>query len=272
MKRIYQLLTILFIAIVFAGLGSCGNRTQSEQEPIVLEERQVIQQRIEENVYPLPTAAEVIKLLTELDLGYTIGISNPVGNASDYVTSSSRAINMGIYGSDLSYATLYNMQQEVINYLNAIRVLANDLNMSQIYDERLYENIKENFENREELVAILTKSYEETYSFLANNDQEGLALLVVGGAWVEGMYITTHISESVYHVEGIVRVLLDQKKSFELFLDLARPYSDDPLVKGFLDELEPVRKVYEGMSTSLSQKNVEDLTSAIAQVRNQLIR
>ena len=59
---------------------------------------------------------------------------------------------------------------------------------------------------------------------LSENDQQPLALLVVGGAWVEGMYLTTHVSEAAYQVAGISKVLLEQKKSFELFLEITQPY------------------------------------------------
>ena len=82
----------------------------------------MLEDEIEKNVYPLPTSAEVIKMLSELEVGYILGIANPVDNARKYLTSSGKAINMGVYGADLSYATLYNIQQEVINYLDAIQV------------------------------------------------------------------------------------------------------------------------------------------------------
>jgi hypothetical protein len=270
MKRICIQVIIPFLVMATVGLGSCKNRKTEGQQRLELDERARIEKEIEESVYPLPTSADVIKLLTDLDVGYIIGISNPVDKASGYLTSRDRAVNIGIYGADLSYATLYNMQQEVINYLSAVRTLANELNMSQIYDESLYNEIKQNFDNRDQLVSLLTDAFNNTYVYLSENGQESLALLVVGGAWVEGMYITTNISESVYHVEGIVKVLLEQKASFELFMDLAKPYSDDPLVRDFLIELEPIVKVYEGLETSLTMKNVEDITKAISTVRDKL--
>ena len=192
---------------------------------VELEQVKTIESEIEANVYPLPTSAEVINMLTELEVGYIIGISNPVENAKKYFSSTSRAINLGVYGADLSYATLYNKQQEVINYLSAIRSLANELNMSKIYDETLYDKIKQNFDNKDELVKILTGAFNDTYAFLSENDQQALAILVVGGAWVEGMYLTTHVSEAAYQVAGISKVLLEQKKSFELFLEIAQPYA-----------------------------------------------
>ncbi len=66
--------------------------------------------------------------------------------------ATSRSVNMGVFGADLSYCTLYNINQEVIDYLNAIRTLANELNMSKIYDETLYDRIKANVDNKDELV------------------------------------------------------------------------------------------------------------------------
>jgi hypothetical protein len=166
---------------------------------------------------------------------------------------------------------LYNISQEVINYLDAIRSLATELNMSKIYDETLYNRIKENFDNRDELVSILTDAFNNTYAYLSENDQQTLALLVVGGAWVEGMYLTTHVSEAAYQIAGIAKVLIDQKKSFDLYLDITKPYLDDPALKDFVDKLEPIKNVYAELTTSLTNKNIIDITNAIESIRNQIL-
>jgi len=225
-----------------------------------MEQKKSIEGQIESNVYPLPSSAEVIQMLTQLEVGYIFGITNPVENSKKYFSSTAKATNLGVYGGDLSYATLYNIQQEVINYLDAIRVLANELNMSQIYDETLYDRIKLNFDNRDELVKILTEAFDKTY-----------ALLVVGGAWVEGMYLTTHVSEAAYQVAGISKNLLEQKKSFELYLEVTKPYENDPVIKDFLTKLEPIKTVYNTLGTSLTEQNIKDITKAIELVRAQIV-
>jgi len=272
MKRIFIQVFLPLLVLAAIGLGSCKSCNTDEQQSIVLDERAKIEKSIEKSVYPLPTSAEVMKLLNDLEIGYMIGISNPVEKASGYLTSKDRAVNLGIYGADLSYATLYNMQQDVINYLNAVRILANELSMSQIYDENLYTSIKENFDNKDNLVALLTDAFNKTYGYLSENDQESLALLVVGSSWVEGMYITTNISESVYDVEGIVKVFLEQKNSFDLFIDIAKPHADDPLIGEFLKALEPIGNVYAGIETSLTEKNVMDIKKTIESVREKLTK
>ena len=101
---------------------------------------------------------------------------------------------------------------------------------------------------------LLTNTFNDTYNYMADNDQQTLALLVVGGAWVEGMYLTTNVSEAAYNVAGISKVLLEQKKSFDLFLDLTKPYMDDPMIRDFVKELDPIKKVYAGLGTSLTDR------------------
>lgn len=273
MKKAVAVLIIPVVVLCLTSLGSCKNRSErKELKKVDLEQiEDTIKSEIEKNVYPLPTSAEVIRMLSELEVGYILGISNPVGNARKYLTSQSKALGLGSYGADLSYATLYNIQQEVINYLDAIRSLAADLNMSKIYDETLYDRIKENVDNRDELVNILQEAFDNTYAFLSENDQEVLALLVVGGAWVEGMYLTTHVSEAAYQIAGISRVLIEQKNSFDLFLEITQPFLDDPSLKEFIDKLDPIKNVYARLTTSLTNQDIIDITDAIKTIRSQLI-
>ena len=273
MKKIFAGFILTLVIISFICLTSCKNRTAAKQQKKIEQEQvKTIENQIETNVYPLPTSAQVIKMLTELEVGYIIGISNPVENTKKYFSSTTRAINLGVFGADLSYVTLYNIQQEVINYLDAIRSLSNELNMSKVYNEDFYTKIKQNFDNRDELVKILTGAFNDTYAYLSDNDQQPLALLVVGGAWVEGMYLTTHVSEAAYQVAGISKVLLEQKKSFDLFLEITKPYLNDPSVGDFVKLLDPVKKVYEGIGTSLTEQNIKDITKVIVGVRDQIVQ
>jgi hypothetical protein len=272
MKKAIAVLILPMLILCVPGLNSCkSGKSEKKDKEVELQKVDTLESEIEKNVYPLPTSAEVIKKLTELEVGYFLGISNPVENAKKYFTSASKAINLGGYGADLSYATLYNIQQEIINYLNVIQSMATDLHMEQIYDASLYDRIKQNFDNKDALVKILTDAFDKTYAFLSGNDQQQLALLVVGGAWVEGMYLTTHVSEAAYQNAEFSKVLIEQKESFDLYLNITKPYMEDQNIKEFVTLLEPIRKVYEGLTTSLTQQNIADITKAITTVRSQII-
>jgi hypothetical protein len=268
MKKTIAILIIPTLLFGFSGLTGCKQgKAKKEFHKEEQEQVKTLEIEIESNIYPLPTSAEVIKMLADLEVGYQFGISNPVENANKYISSTARAINMGVYGADLSYCTIYNINQEVINYLGAIRNLANELNMSKIYDETLYDKIKENFDNKDKLVEILTKAFNDTYTYLSDNEQQTLALLVVGG-----MYLTCNVSEAAYQVSGISKNLIEQKKSFDIFLEITKSYESDPNISDFLKKLDPIKKVYEGLTTSLTMQNIMDITKAINEVRVQIVQ
>jgi hypothetical protein len=272
MKKTIAAVIIPLLILSFSVMSSCKNSSDKKgKKSEVTEPRQKFDDEIQKNVYPLPTSAEVIKMLTDLEVGYNLGISNDVDNAKKYYTSAARSINLGVYGADLSYATLYNMDQKVIDYMDAIRTLANDLNMTKIYNAPLYDSIKKHFDNKDKLVKILTGAFDETYAYMSDNDQQVLALLVVGGAWVEGMYLTVNVNEAAYSIYGISKVLIEQKKSFDLFMDITKPYLEDPILADFVKTLEPIKNVYAGLSSSLTDKNIKDITAAMTIIRNKIV-
>jgi hypothetical protein len=273
MKKTIAAVILPFLVLGFIGCnsGSGDKKNTQKQKTSEVLQKEKIEKEITKNVYPIPTSAQVIKMLTDLEVGYIIGISNSPENSKKYYTSAKRSINLGVYGADLSYATLYNISQEVIDYMDVIRNIANDLNMSKIYNAPLYDSIKKNFDNKDKLVKILTDAFNDTYAYMSENDQQTLALLVVGGAWVEGMYLTTHVSEAAYQVSGISKVLIEQKKSFDLYLDLTKAYIDDVNIKDFVNNLEPIKKVYAGLGTSLTMDNIKDITTAISTIREKII-
>src|SRR5512133_696540 len=103
MKRTIAIVTSLTLILSLITLPSCKNKSaERTQKKVELEKVKAIEGQIETNVYPLPTSAEVIKMLTEVEVGYIIGISNSVENGKKYFTSQSRALNLGVYGADRS--------------------------------------------------------------------------------------------------------------------------------------------------------------------------
>ncbi len=86
------------------------------------------------------------------------------------------------------------------------------------------------------------------------------------------MYLTTHVSEAAYQVAGISRNLLEQKEAFNTFLEVTKPYENEEDISNFLAILEPIKKVYEGLGTSLTQQNIIDITKAIEGIRAQIIK
>jgi hypothetical protein len=86
MKKALAIILIPVLLLGLSVLSSCKGKSEKRQQKIVeMSQVKTIENEIEKNVYPLPTSAEVIKMLTELEVGYIIGISNPVANSKKYL-------------------------------------------------------------------------------------------------------------------------------------------------------------------------------------------
>ena len=269
-KLILYILPLMLLAACKSGGGKSGQLAAPDS---ILNQgvMEVSGQAMNEIIENISSPVEIAALLKKVGAPFSNKYLASTDKAENFTSANQQALNLGVYGADLSYATLYNYQQEVNNYMNVIRGLANDLNMSKIYNAALYDSIKKNFDNKDRLVQILTKAFNDTYAYMSENDQQTLALLVVGGAWVEGMYLTTHVSEAAFQTANFSKVLLDQKKSFELYLDLTKSYMDDPMISNFVKNMDPIKKVYSALGTSLTLNNIKDITVAIATIRGKII-
>jgi hypothetical protein len=85
------------------------------------------------------------------------------------------------------------------------------------------------------------------------------------------MYLTCNVNEAAYSVYGISKVLIEQKKSFDLFIDITKPYLEDPILGDFVKTLEPIKNVYAGLTTSLTDQNIKDITAAMTIIRNKIV-
>ena len=46
---------------------------------------------------------------------------------------------------------------------------------------------------------------------------------------------------------------------------------DNPVVGDFVKTLDPIKTVYAGMTTSLTEQNIKDITAAISVIREKVI-
>ena len=165
MKKTIALVLVPALFVAFLGVTSCKNRASREgQKQIEMEQVQIVQGEIAANVYPLPSSAEVVNMLTDYDIGYIIGISNPTDNASKYISSSSRALNLGVYGGD-RVTLLFTTCNRVINYLDVIRNLRWVRTCRRFMMKHYMTGSRIIMTTKDELVSILTTAFDKHMRF-----------------------------------------------------------------------------------------------------------
>ena len=215
--------------------------------------------------HTIPSPLETSNMFLKAGMNYDPALLNPVENVSNYSTSTSQALNLGVYGADLSCASIFDQTQESMFYLNCSKKLADKLGVSSAFDERTMERFERNINNRDSLMNLINDSYWRTDAYFQEGERENMSALIIAGGWIEGLYLGTQMMETQGINDNIARKIAEQKYSYENLLDLLETFSDDPEVvkiKEGLLKLKPVFdsiKVVEG-STSVT-KNEDGSTT-----------
>ena len=266
---------LTLITSVVLLLTSCNMKRKSSgdgsQDGAVLE-KTTVEEKVREFVYPLPTAFEVTEMLNRIGAAYILTLSNPVSNVERYLTEKSKALNLGIYSADLSYASTYNQKQSVIDYMDVSKKLIDALNISGAISQDVIEQVEANQDNKDELVNIITNTFYDTYEYLNQANRGSVSLLVLAGTWVEGLYIVTHITENVYYNKEMVTIIMKQKASLDTLMELMQVAKDDPAVAETISELLPLYNTYLAVENdAITEAQVLFITKEIYRVRNKIV-
>jgi len=268
-------IALTLITSVVLLLTSCNMKRKSSgdgpQDGAVLE-KTTVEEKVREFVYPLPKAFEVTEMLNRIGAAYILTLSNPVSNVERYLTEKSKALNLGIYSADLSYASAYNQKQSVIDYMDVSKKLIDALNISGAISQDVIEQVEANQDNKDELVNIITNTFYDTYEYLNQANRGSVSLLVLAGTWVEGLYIVTHITENVYYNKEMVTIIMKQKASLDTLMELMQVAKDDPAVAETISELLPLYNTYLAVENdAITEAQVLFITKEIYRVRNKMV-
>ena len=119
MKKLsYAFVLALTTSIFF----SCGGGNQGTEESDG-ETLAALESFVEEEFdYPIPTSYEVVNMLQKANANFVFNITNNPDNVANYETQWQKAMNLGVYGADLSYASTYNKSEETAQFLDASKI------------------------------------------------------------------------------------------------------------------------------------------------------
>lgn len=204
--------------------------------------------------YSLPSPLESAMLIKTSGTTFEEKLLNPISNTSKYNTNKNLALNLGIYTTDLSYASLFDQAQITINYMDAAKKMADGLGILDAIDKSTIDRLEENINNRDVILDIISETFMSSTSFLKENDRQALASVVMVGGWIEGLYIATQlVGDKPINNSKIVERIVDQKLSLDMVLKLLESNKDNVDVTGILKEMEDLKVTYDKIIISSSK-------------------
>lgn len=277
LKSFIKKSTIVLLSgmIIFSVVNCTGGKNGEQNDEAMAEsklDKEEVQQKVREVVYPLPTAFEVTEMINKVEATYIIGLTNETGNVDKYFTDKDQAINLGVFHADLSYASTYNMKQEVMNYMEASENLVIELGITGAFSISFVDEVEANIDNKDKLVDLVSGAFYDTYEYLVKNDKEDLSLLVLAGTWIEAMYISCNISESIYHNPELVKIILHQKSSLDKLIELLVPHKEHETIQSVLADLQPIKEVYDSVDENgITEAQLNDIIEQTSKLRKKII-
>ncbi len=295
----YGIILAVIVSISGCGTGG-GNAKKDEAATEAAKDNTAIYEEIKqaEKIFnALPSPLESAMLIRSADARFDEKLLNAVDNVSGYVTNKSMALNLGIYTCDLSFASLYDQTQLIINYMNAAKKMADGLGILDAIDDATIERLEANINNKDVIMEIVGETFMNSNSYLQDNNQPAIAAMVLVGGWMEGLYIATQLVDlKEFNGNKLVSRIIDQKLSIGILLNLLENNKSNPAIeelivqvnqlKSIFDKISinatPVRPEYDKTSnvtvlrsevkTNMTPGVFKELSAAVAQVRNSFVK
>lgn len=220
--------------------------------------------------YSLPSPLETAMLIKNAGAQYDEALMNPTENTSKYITTRSRALNLGIYSTDLSYASLFDQTQATLDYIDAAKEMADGLNILDAIDEATIQRLEENINNRDVIIDIISETLMNSSSFLKENGLEATSSVVLVGGWVEGLYIATSLVNKNDLKSKLVERIVDQKLSLDIMVKLLEESSEDDDAMAVLEDVKALKAIFDKITIEQGEVTaVEDPETNVTTLKSE---
>jgi hypothetical protein len=264
-EKLRSSLSVLVVfLLVLSALTGCkgGGKSPSEESSVeVTQDNTAILQDIKqaEKIFQaLPSPLESAMLIKSAGARFEESLLNPVGNTNSYVTNKSMALNLGIYTCDLSFASLYEQTQLIVNYMNSAKKMADGLGILKAIEQSQIDKLEENINNSDVIMEIVSETFMNSNSYLEENGQPAVAAMVLVGGWIEGLYISTQLVDmNDFNGNKLVGRIIDQKLSIDILYNLLNGSAGNPAVDEIMIQVTKLRSVFDKIKLTTSPIKAE---------------
>jgi DNA-directed RNA polymerase subunit F len=240
---------VMAFAVLASGifLASCGTgpENQTTQPPVKTELDSAETARLKELekiFFSIPSPVEMSALIKEKGYVFEAGKLSSTENVDKYTGESRQAINLGIYGADLSYAAMFDQKQITMEYFAAAQKLAKQMGVDGALTSELLERLDRNQESRDSLLKIVSEAYMDLNGYLKESKRIEVSALVVAGGWLEALYLS-----SVYAMDGnedLRKRIAEQKYSLNDLVNYFEKFGDKESLREMKEDLLSLKAIY----------------------------
>ena len=296
-RNFYQLSSKILLAIVIGLMVACGSEKKkgSESSKEFEEAQSQLKENVQKVVADIPPPSEIPYIIQSTGADFNPNIVNDYNKWESYTINPQKAaFNLGVYSTDIGYLSSYGKTQEVMNYLDVSLKLTDAIGAHDAVDFNALERFENNLSNPDSLAAIIDELIDKSDTYLKNADRDNLAAMVVGGSFIEALYIATQIihtypkdilpdDQRMTVLTPLIQMLAKQKDSLKDLIALLNSIEDkDEWVVATINSLQemydnytkfdPMGKIREGKGNEvLNDQVLSRLTVQVDSIRSNIV-
>jgi hypothetical protein len=244
---------IVIIGLILALFTACGSEKKSDEQAFLegLDSAKTEGPSISEGVIGdilqrIPSPLEISVLLKESGKKYNGSYLNSPDNISNYNSNYKKALNLGVYGTDLGYTNIYEQNQDGVKYMASIKTLADGLSIGQFFDIETIGRLATNSKNLDSLLLITTQNFNSINHYLQSQNRSNLSVLFLTGGWVEALNILCEVAAANPTNRELHETIGEQKIILENIMLLLSFYKEsDQNMASLLTDMEDLKKLYD---------------------------
>lgn len=267
---------IAILALVVAFLAACSSGKKPDEQAFLnsLDSAKSQAPTIDEEVIgsilqQIPSPLEISVLLKESGTKYDVALLNSSENLSKYNSNYQKALNLGVYGTDLGYTNIYEQNQDGLKYLSSIKSLADGLNIGQFFDIETIGHLATNSKNLDSLLLITTQNFNSINHYLQTQSRSNLSVLLLTGGWIEAMQVTCQVAAKNPKNKELKETIGAQKIILEQIVLLFSFYKDDENMASLLKDLESLKAAFDKINITYTYKeSTMEIVNGVAVIKD----
>lgn len=251
--------------------------------------------KIGNTLFSVPSPIQIANMIRESGANYSTGVLNPTRNHTNYTTNFSKAINLGIYGANLGYVTIYDQTQDALDYLSVIKKLSDELGISGAFEKATMERFQKNIGKKDSILAIITEGFRSSDKYLKNSERKDMGTLIVAGGWIEGLYYATSVAQTNDYqelknrigdqkvtLENLIKLLMEFEEQEEVgklidkLLDLSNTFGNVEFTYSYkeptIDTAKKITIINSISQVKMSKEQLAEITNKVKEIRNELVK
>lgn len=243
-----QLPLVRYTSILLCGaiLASCSGDPENQDniDEEVLDPNSSLNTVFDGKIFSIPSPVQTAYLIKSLDLPFDGTLLNDDELVGNYVTDHKQALNLGIYGTDLGYSTLYDQKSTTMRYLRCVEKLTADLGLDAAFDTSFLKRFEENNGNEDSMILLMSDAFRKADNFLKHANRKSTAALILTGGWIESIYFACQLNGKKSSPD-IQRRIGEQKQTLNSIIDLLTEYNKGGSNDGLIAELNDLRTSFD---------------------------